>query len=96
MNEPEVDVALICKNCQHQISLHMPNCKTLLDNNYDDDNVCNCNKPEFYNVVISGKYIGWTEIHCNNCGKLVAYIDSSIENIDDFKIMCKNCIIHHH
>jgi hypothetical protein len=46
----------------------MPNCTTLLDNNNDDDNVCNCNKPEFYNVVISGKYIGWTEIHCNNCG----------------------------
>jgi hypothetical protein len=46
-------------------------------NSAGKDNVCNCNKPEFYNVVISGKYIGWTEIHCNNCGKLVAYIDSS-------------------
>ena len=76
MNESEVDVALICKNCQHQISLHTPNCTTLLDG---DGDVCNCNKPEFYNVVISGKYIGWTEIHCNNCGKLVEYIDSTIE-----------------
>jgi hypothetical protein len=73
------------------MSMHIPNCRTLLGKN-----VCNCNKPEFYNVVISGKYIGWTEIHCNNCGKLVAYIDSSIENIYDFKIMCKHCIIHHH
>ena len=95
MNESEVDVDKLCKNCQHQISLHMPNCTTLLENG-NNENVCNCNKPEFYNVVISGKYIGWTEIHCNNCGKLVAYIDSSIENIEDFKIMCKNCIIHHH
>jgi hypothetical protein len=91
MNDSEIDVDLICKNCQHQISMHMPNCRTILGHN-----VCNCNKPEFYNVVISGKYIGWTEIHCNSCGKLVAYIDSSIENIYDFKIMCKHCIIHHH
>jgi hypothetical protein len=96
MNESEVDGSLICKNCQHQISLHRPNCTTLLDDSHDDNNVCNCNIPEFYNVAISGKYIGWTEIHCNNCGKLVAYIDSSIENIEDFKIMCKNCIIHHY
>jgi hypothetical protein len=95
MNESEVDVDKLCKNCQHQISLHIPNCTTLLEDG-NDENVCKCNRPEFYNVVISGKYIGWTEIHCNNCGKLVAYIDSSIENIEDFKIMCKNCIIHHH
>jgi hypothetical protein len=35
MNESEVDVDLICKNCQHQISLHKPNCTTLLDSNDD-------------------------------------------------------------
>ena len=64
MNESEVNVDLFCKNCQHQISLHMPKCTTLLEGN--NENVCNCNKPEFYNVAISGKYIGWTEIHCNN------------------------------
>lgn len=91
MSESKVDADLICRNCQHQMSMHMPNCRTI-----SGHNVCNCNKPEFYNVVISGKYIGWTEIHCNSCGKLVAYIDSSIENIYDFKIMCKHCIIHHH
>ena len=91
MNDAEVDVNLICKNCQHQMSMHMPNCRTLLD-----DNVCNCNKPEFFNVIISGKYIGWTEIHCNNCGKLVAYIDNPLENIYDYTLMCKHCIIHHH
>ena len=64
MNESEVNVDLICKNCQHQISLHMPKCTTLLEGN--NENVCNCNKSEFYNVAISGKYIGWTEIHFNN------------------------------
>jgi len=95
MSEFEIDTDLICKNCQHPVSLHKPKCTTLLGDN-SDDNVCNCNKPEFYNVAISEKYFGWTEIHCNNCGKLVAYIDSSIENIEDFKIMCKHCIIHHH
>ena len=95
MNESEIEVSLLCKNCQHQMSMHTPNCTVLLDEN-DSTNFCNCNKPEFYNIVISGKYIGWTEIHCNNCGKLIAYIDSQIENIDDFKIMCKHCIIHHH
>ena len=91
MNESsEVEVNLLCKNCQHQISMHQPKCSALFHNN-----ICNCNKPEFYNVIISGKYIGWTEIHCNNCGKLVAFIDSQIENIDDSKIRCKHCIIHY-
>ena len=95
MDEPETEVSLICKNCQHQMSMHLPNCRVLSDDS-DSTKLCNCNKPEFYNIIISGKYIGWTEIHCNSCGKLVAYIDSPIENIDDFKIMCKHCIINKH
>lgn len=57
---------------------------------------CECDNPEFYNAVISGKYIGWTEIHCNNCGKLLSYIDSSSENVYDFVILCKKCIIKKH
>jgi hypothetical protein len=75
--------------------MHLPNCKVLFDDG-DSGKSCGCDKPEFYNIVISGKYIGWTEIHCNSCGKLIAYIDSPIENIDDFKIRCKHCIIHKH
>ena len=31
------------------------------------------------NIASCGKYIGWTEIHCNDYGKLFAYIDSSVE-----------------
>ena len=95
MDEPETEVSLICKNCQHQMSMHLPNCTILLDDK-DSAKICNCKTPEFYNIIISGKYIGWTEIHCNSCGKLVAYIDSSIENIDDFKIRCKHCIVNKH
>ncbi len=93
MDKLETEVNLLCKNCQHKVSMHLPNCTILSD---DSSKTCDCNKPEFYNIVISGKYIGWTEIHCNSCGKLVAYIDSPIENIDDFKIMCKHCIINKH
>jgi hypothetical protein len=96
MNYTETeDVSLLCKNCQHQISLHLPNCTGVSDESHSTK-ICKCKKPEFYNVIISGKYIGWTEIHCNSCGKLVAFLDNPIENIDDFKIRCKNCIIHKH
>ena len=57
---------------------------------------CICETPEFYNAVISGKYFGWIEIHCNNCGKLLCYLDSSTENVYDFKILCKKCIVKKH
>ncbi|HKO41225.1 MAG TPA: hypothetical protein VJU85_08185 [Nitrososphaeraceae archaeon] len=95
MDEPVTEVNLLCKNCLHQMSMHLPTCIELSDNK-DSAKICNCNKPEFYNIVISGKYIGWTEIHCNSCGKLVAFLDSPIENIDDSKIMCRQCIINRH
>ena len=61
MDETETEVSLLCKNCQHQVSMHLP----IKQLSYDSDKICGCNKPEFYNIVISGKYIGWTEIHCN-------------------------------
>ena len=89
MNYTETeDVSLLWKNCQHQISLHLPNCTGVSDES-DSTKICKCKKPEFYNVIISGKYIGWTEIHCNSCGKLVAFLDSPIENIDDRGIFRK-------
>lgn len=80
-----------CRNCSHQISLHDPICSAS-----DDDHKCECDNPEFYNSIISGKYIGWMEIHCNSCGKLVCYIDSSNENIYDFNILCNKCISQKH
>jgi hypothetical protein len=81
MNKLERKINPLCKNCQHQVSIPLPNCTILSD---DSAKMCDCNKPEFYIIVVSGKYIGWTEINCNSCGKLVAYIDTPIENIDDF------------
>ena len=50
MNDSKVIVDLICNNCQ--MSMHIHNCRTLLGNN-----VCNCNKSEFYDVVISGNIL---------------------------------------
>ncbi len=69
MNKSEVDVDLICNNCQYQISLHPLNCTTLLDGN--DDDGCNCNKPEFYNVVI---------LSLENILDVLKYIATIVEN----------------
>jgi hypothetical protein len=41
---------------------------------------------------VSDKYIGWTEVHCNTCGKLVCLIDSTNEDVYNFLILCPQCI----
>ena len=119
-NEQE-DVEILCKHCQHKISLHDPKCTFVIEEVQDQNDTpekaelvkvpngdkvivsdlhkricCDCETPEFYNAVISGKYFGWIEIHCKNCGKLVCYIDSSSENVYDFEILCKKCIAKKH
>ncbi|HLN35852.1 MAG TPA: hypothetical protein VK250_11305 [Nitrososphaeraceae archaeon] len=122
-DDDEDDVEILCKHCQHKISLHNPKCSFVLEEQ-DNENeekeeeekeeqkignedltqdmetrkrkCCDCEKPEFYNAVISGKYFGWIEIHCNNCGKLLCYLDSSTENVYDFEILCKKCIVKKH
>ena len=39
---------------------------------------------------------GWTEFHCNNCGKLIGFLNSIDENIydtiEDELLLCTNCI----
>ena len=40
MDEPETEVSTICKNCQHQMSMHLPNCK-VLSNDRDSTKFCN-------------------------------------------------------
>jgi len=120
-DEEEDDVEVLCKYCQHKISLHNPKCSFVLEEeeNENEDKeqeeqekignedvteaieppkrkCCDCETPEFYNAIISGKYFGWIEIHCNSCGKLLCYIDSSTENVYDFKILCKKCIVKKH
>lgn len=120
--DEEEDVEIICKHCQHKISLHNPKCSFVLEEENSENEekeqekqeqekigkdpieameppkrkCCDCETPEFYNAVISGKYFGWIEIHCNNCGKLLCYIDSSTENVYDFEILCKKCIVKKH
>ena len=93
--QSEIDVELLCKNCQHLFSLHTPKCSAV-DQEGVTEEICYCEKPEYYNAIISGRHIGWTEIHCNSCGKLLAYIDSASENIYDFTVRCKRCIISNH
>ena len=79
-----------CKNCSHPISIHQPSCLFKQENN--EDNVCGCKKAQYYNTVVSDKYIGWTEIHCNSCGIILGFIDSAVENIYDFTTVCSKCI----
>lgn len=78
-----------CKNCSHDISLHNPNC---LFKSEDNDNICGCKDAQYYNTIVSDKYIGWIEIHCNSCGKMLGLIDSTVENVYDFTTLCSNCI----
>ena len=79
-----------CKNCSHPISLHKPNC--LFKPEKNEDNLCGCKKAEYYNTIVSDKYIGWTEIHCNSCGRMLGFIDSAVENVYDFTTLCPRCI----
>ena len=80
----------VCKNCNHSIRLHKPNCS--FKEEEDEDSICGCEKAQYYNTLVSGEYIGWEEIHCNSCGRLTSFIDSTLENISDFTILCPNCI----
>jgi hypothetical protein len=79
-----------CKNCFHPISSHKPNC--LFKSEENGQNICGCKDAKYLNAIISGKYIGWSEIHCNSCGKKIGFIDSITDNIYDFTILCSRCI----
>ncbi|RPJ30031.1 MAG: hypothetical protein EHM25_07480 [Nitrosopumilales archaeon] len=81
-----------CKKCSHPMSLHNPNCLFKSEEN-DDDNICGCKDAQYYNTIVSDKYIGWIEIHCNACGKMLGFIDSTVENIYDFTTLCSKCIV---
>jgi len=53
-----------CKNCSHDISLHKPTC--LFETEDNDANLCGCKDAQYYNTIVSDKYIGWIEIHYND------------------------------
>lgn len=79
-----------CKNCFHLISLHKPNC--LFKTEQNEENICGCKNAQYHNAILSSKYIGWVEIHCNSCGKKIGFIDSTTDNIYDFTTLCSKCI----
>lgn len=89
-NDIQKSLESSCKNCSHAISLHNPNC--LFKSEDNDDNICGCKDAQYYNTIVSDKYIGWIEIHCNSCGKMLGLIDSTVENVYDFTTLCFNCI----
>jgi hypothetical protein len=94
MEEGEINVEAECKNCNYGITMHKPNC-TAKQYNFSEEHICGCKKPQYYGAIISNKYIGWTEFHCNKCGRLIGFLNSD-ENIyeiaQDEVILCVNCI----
>ena len=88
-NNTETSFENSCKNCFHPISSHKPNCLSKAE---DGENICGCKNAQYHNAILSGKYIGWIEIHCNSCGKKIGFIDSTTDNIYDFTILCSQCI----
>jgi hypothetical protein len=91
----EIEVESECKNCNHDIRLHKPNCTAKC---YDitEEHVCGCKKPQYFGAIVSDKYVGWTELHCNNCSRLIRFLNTLEENIyeiiQDEHILCSNCI----
>jgi hypothetical protein len=79
-----------CKNCNHPIPLHKPICSFKEAENAGD--ICGCQNAQYYNTLVSAEHIGWEEIHFNSCGVLTSFIDSTLENISDFTILCPKCI----
>ena len=90
-NDIQKNVEFLCKNCTHPIDLHKPHCS--FTNEDYEGNGCECRNPQYYNTIVSDKHIGWIEIHCNSCGTLIGFINSTIENIYDFTTLCSDCII---
>ena len=86
MNQDEKSFDKSCENCSHPISLHDPNCSF-----QNDNEICGCENAEYHNVIISN-YVGWTEIRCNSCGKTLGFLQSVLENIDDYTTLCPKCI----
>lgn len=82
-----------CKNCSHPISSHKPNCDVKTN---ESDEACGCGNPQYHNAIVSGNYIGWTEIHCTSCGVMLGFIDSTREDIYDYITLCPNCIAKAH
>jgi hypothetical protein len=53
-------------------------------------------RPQYYGTIISDTRISWTEIHCNECGSLIGFLNSINKNVYDLLenklLLCANCI----
>jgi DNA-directed RNA polymerase subunit RPC12/RpoP len=91
----EVNVEAECKNCNHAISLHTPRCSKRY-HEFAGERICGCERPQYYGAIISDTNLGYTEFHCNKCGKLIGFLNSIDENIyeiiEDEVILCTSCI----
>ena len=83
----------VCKNCSHPVAFHGSICGAKTS---DSNEVCGCSHLQYHNAIVSGNYVGWTEIHCSSCGILIGFIDSTREDIYDYITLCPDCIIKAH
>jgi hypothetical protein len=90
----EINVEAECRNCNHPIDMHKPKCIKYYD--ITEERICQCENPQYFGIIISDQYISWTEFHCNNCGKLIGFLDTLDENVYDTiheqTILCHDCI----
>jgi hypothetical protein len=90
----EINVEAECRNCNHAIDMHKPKC-TVKYHDITREQLCQCDKPQYFGVIISDQYIGWSEFHCNNCSKLIGFLDTLDENVYDSiheqTILCVDC-----
>jgi hypothetical protein len=93
--EEELDLATKCKNCNHAIGLHTPRCSKV-QYELSGKQICGCERPQYYGTIISDTRIGWTEFHCNECGRLIGFLNSINKNVYDLLenklLLCANCI----
>lgn len=53
----EINVEAECRNCNHAIDMHKPKC-TVKYYDITEERICQCEKPQYFGVIISEQYIG--------------------------------------
>lgn len=92
----EIKIEAECKNCRHPVKAHSPNCITPV---YppSQGRPCACNALQYYGVLLSDEFLGWTELRCNNCGRHLGYLNTINEDVfkvlENETISCSDCLI---
>ena len=94
--EEEQDLETKCKNCNHAMDLHMPRCSKVYYE-FSRKHICGCERSQYYCTIISDTRISWTEFHCNECGRLIGFLNSINNNLledllENKPLLCTNCI----